>query len=361
MNLRGRAVSTWWAVGIAIVAGCDGLQSPQGPPPTVPVEEATRIAVFLPAAGLAELDVWEAAARREEQQFRVLAEIHRMAPGDSPESQAEAIRKAIEEGATGLLVMADNPKVVAPALESAREAGVPVVLLDRDVPVSGEPMPRVIYTPPAESAKALVDAAYADAKEAGFPPEGPAIILVHAHADRQGVERARALRSDLESRGVRVLPSVTYEGREDDASKALNQVFPTVPHLAMVLAEDDLGLKGASTFRHSLNRSERRFVFAGYTHERPTMELVNFNVAAAIVDRNLNEPIRRSYETILTMLKGETVPDLVVAKTPLNRANGKEKEGNLPGFLTMPQHAAYMAGGELSSDDHTDDHSIKED
>lgn len=323
---------------LAAVLGCDGFGSaPPGPPPAAPVTETPKVALILPADGVSELEIWEATARREQVRTVTLTDIRKLSPGDPPEKQVELIRAAVADGCSALIVLAADPKVVAPVLEELRAEGLPIVLLDREVPLSGDPLTRVTYASPRETARQLVDISVLRAREAGFPDEGPAMILTDAGGDSHTQARVKALREELQSRGIRVLPDATYFGIGAEATKALEMALPAAPHVAMVFAENDFALRAASTFRHRLDRTQRRFVLAGYSHARQTMDLVNYNVVAGIVDRNLNEIIHQAFDTALALARGETVPLLVESPTPLNRSTGKEKEGVYPPFLSVPE------------------------
>ncbi len=340
-----------WSLMLAAAAlGCDGVGStPPGPPRGVPVTVTPKVALILPAGGLDELDVWEATARREQVRTKTLIDIRRLSPGDPPEKQAEFLRSAVDEGASAVIVMAAEPKAVVKVLEEIRAEGIPVLLLDRDVPLSGTPPPRVTYASDRETARTLVDLSLARALSDGFTTKGPAIIFSHAQSDDSTRIRMKALREELESRGARVLPDVLYTGLMLEAQKTLQDVLVSAPHAAMVFAMDDMAVKATAVLRHGLDRTQRRFVMAGYTHEKRTMELVNYNLAAGLVDRKPSDIIHVAFDTALAMSRGETVPLLVESPTPINPSLTPEKEGVVPPFLSMPEMLKSAQPGRDSS------------
>ena len=176
-----------------------GKTTKAGPaPPAIEASAALNIGVVLPAGGFAEVEVWEDTARRQEGSSRAIASIYRLTPNDPPSMQADLIRKAASEGCTALIVLAEDPKSVAPAIAEVRKAGTPVVILDNPVEPEGlSPIPTVRYEDEGPIAARLVAASIADAKvagpppfgpgrllgEAGFPPDGPAMILCNTGPD----------------------------------------------------------------------------------------------------------------------------------------------------------------------------------
>jgi ABC-type sugar transport system substrate-binding protein len=289
--------------------GCDGPTVTTGLSRTTSPTETTTVAILLPATGIAELDVWEATARRQEALTKAIAEVHRMTPGDPPSRQADMIKEVVASGVSALVVMADDPNAIATAIDDARKEGVPVVLLDRAVPSTATPPPPLVrYESESESAKALVAAACEDAKKAGFPPEGPAMILANGPGDEHAQARVKAIRSELKARGVRVLPDLVFTGLNAEVKAALTDACRATPHVAMIFAEENVGLGGSALFRHALDHKSRRFVLAGYTADLNTLELVKYNTCAGEVDRNINEPMRKAFETALALVRGETVP-----------------------------------------------------
>jgi len=352
------------SVGLAALAGVlvwllflDNTGSVQGtkgglPPATSEATEAPNIGVILPADGFAEVDLWEETARRQEGRTRAIATIYRMTPNDPPSMQVDLIHKAVSEGCSALIVLAPDGRLVAPAIAEVRKAGTPVVILAKPVDSEGlPPIPTVRYEDEAAVAKKLVAAAIADAAiagpppfgpgkllgEAGFPPDGPAMILRHTFPDYHSHARVNAIREALEAAGVRVIPDVRYNGLIEEAKLAMRAAHETYPNMAMVFADDDMALQGASEYRHLLNRKKRRFVLAGYAVEGMLLRLGRNNVTAGLVDRKVMEPMVVAFDTALALAKGETVATDIHTPTPLILRKGPELDGAFPGFLDHPE------------------------
>lgn len=328
---------------LAAINGCDDASSHGPPRAEVEPDEATTIGVVLPAGGFAEIEVWDAVARRQEGRTRAVASIYRLEKDDPPAKQADLIRKAREDGCSALVLLALDGDSVAPAVAEVRKAGTPVVLLETPVPPLGQPpIPLVTYEDEAAPAKQLVKAAIEDAREAKFPDDGPALILAEKRTEPHTRARIRLLRETLKAAGVRLLPDVEFDGLISEAKTSLKAAHDITPHVAMVFAMDDLALRGAAEYRNGLDHKERRFVLAGYGVETPLSDLVKHNILAAMVERNITQPMRTAFDTALALARGETVPTDIRTPTPFLRRNGPEIEGFFSPIINNP--TARMGG-----------------
>ena len=318
-----------------------------GPEPTA----ATTIGLVLPAESVAEQLVWEEVARQQEGSSRVVLSIYRVNPDEPPSRQADLIRQAAAEGCEALIVLPREAADVADAVAEVRREGTPVVLLDVPVPSEGlPPIPTVRFEDERVSAKKLVDAAVAAAREAGtdpsqvgklldqpgFPADGPALILRQDRPDHHSVARVAALREALAAAGVRVLPDATFTGFVDAAKLALRASHELYPDVAMVFADDDMSIKGASEYRHLLNHEKRRYVLAGYAVDPMIKDLATYNVTAGMVDRNIKEPMRAAFRAALALARGESVSVDIRTPTPFHGSTGREVEGAFPSILLQP-------------------------
>ncbi len=339
----GRIRSGWAVLAISSLAwgvGCDGPGAGGGtstvnlPPP--PVSETRTVGVVLPGSGPVELEIWEQDARRHGVQTQSLVEIFRPSPDDPPTKEAELIRDAVARGISALVVLPNGDPSVVTALKEARDANVPIVLLDRDAKLDGKPVPKVAYTTEEETAQKLVAAAVEDARSLGFPADGPAQILVNGPHDDHDRERIAALHKAFEDKGVRVLPDVAFSGLIEEGRQAMARALESHPEIAIVVATENHSLVGAAKFRNKLDHKKRRFVIAGYSHEKITFDLARYNVAAGVVDRNVHEPVVRAYDAALALIRGETVPDRIEVHVPMYRATGPEKDDMIPQILADP-------------------------
>lgn len=319
--------------GLAVgLSGCD--RGSAGPPATVaPVDETTAIGLVLPVPGPPEANVWEQAARLEAAQEKVVLEVI----AEPAARQADAIREALNRGVAALMVVPADPKAIAPALAEARDQGLPIVLLDRSVPVEGKPLPTVVFPPVERAAVQVVDAASEDARAAGFPADGPALIMANSPDAAGDSPRVAALRQAAEAAKIKVLPIVRFAGYINEATAALRAVLKEHPEVAMVLTEEDMAAQAAVSVRFDLPEDRRRFVVAGFVANEQTLDMMKFNICSGLVDRRLQEFSRRALHAALDLARGQSVPDRIEIETPLVRATGTPSPNYRPPVLRKPE------------------------
>lgn len=330
------------AAGLAVMAiggGCSDSSATSGPPLAADPVEATVVAVVLPAGGFAEVDIWQDIARQQEARTRAVARIYRLEPSDPAAKQADLIRAAAAEGSSAIIVLTLDPQEVAPAIAEVRKAGTPVVILDNPVPSEGmPPAPLVSYEDENSVAKKLVAAALADAKAAGFPPDGPALIVSRDSPDVHTLSRIKAIRAALSDAGVRVLTDVKYTGYKDASLAEVTVSLEITPHVAMAFGIDDDGIRGISEFRQLLDHKKRRLILAGYAISPDLIKLATQgNVAAAIIDRRIGDPMKVAFETALALSRGETVANDIRTPTPVVLRTGPEFDNFFPPYLGHPE------------------------
>jgi D-xylose transport system substrate-binding protein len=318
---------------IASVVGCAPATS--GPAASASFDQpiaapgaakTTRIVLILPAESTEEHRVWEQVARTEAGLATAIFELRRPESGEPATRQGELVREAAGRGASALIVVAENAQAIAPALAEARDRGVPIVLLDRPVDVPGRPLPLVTCPPFDASARALVKAAMEEAKAWQLSPQGPALILVNSRGDAHTEARVAALKAALEDAGVTQLDAVHFgfgvpRPLVSQVEKTVVDACEAHPELAMVLADDDLGITGAEIARESLG-SKGRFALVGFTANPKNRDLVRVRACAALVDVNVVGIARQAVRTALQLIRGETVGDRIEVPFQTHRAAG---------------------------------------
>lgn len=320
--------------------GCDGTGSKPRPVTLDEPVEATVIGVIFPSGGVTDIEIYEEVARQQEERTRAVVRIYRPDRSESKAPQSDLIRRAVEDGCTALIVLAIDPQEVAPAIASARKQGRPVVLLDRPVTTNIEGLPAAPYVASEDevpTARKLVEATIADAKAAGFPPDGPAVLMSHEYNDARSRARLKAVREALNASGVRILPEVKYEGFKEQAHAALKIAHEIAPHMAMVFGDDDNAVRGAAEFRNLIDKKPRRFILAGYAVDPQLMDLAKSNITAAMIDRRVAEPMRVAFDTALALTRGETVPGEIRTSMPMIVRSGPEAEDFFPPYAGKPE------------------------
>ena len=110
---------------------------------TADASNTKLVTMLMPFSGRnVELIIWRQAAMEEMGRFvgrtGAILDVRTLKQNDPPARQAEMVREAAVRGTSGLIVVAADPKSIAPALIVARDKGIHVVLLSRPVPVRGK-------------------------------------------------------------------------------------------------------------------------------------------------------------------------------------------------------------------------------
>ena len=313
-------------VAVAALAGCDS-DSFAPPPPIAPRPSsvsggipgrAKEVALILSREDNDESAFIESIARLEAGTIRAVYQSIKPAPGDPPGAQGDLIRRAVADGASAIVVVAEDPKVVAEAIGSIDTKKVPVVLLGRPVPgASGATL--VTFPSFAASAKEIVGAIAEAAKKAGFPDDAPVILLKVEPRDETSAARDAAIIEAIGATKHRIVTSILLTNPTDSVRPTLDAAIREHPDLCAVLADTDDGLNLASAARGAL-KTRGKFLIGGYLLARGNLQVVNSGQVTAVAERNLDGLVRRSIQVAIDRAEGKAVPDRIEVDVPVRRA-----------------------------------------
>lgn len=263
---------------------------------------------------------WTQICRQEAGQAKFLFQLAR---AESPDKQAELITKLAAEGVAGMIIMPDQPETLTTVINDAAAKGIAIVLLDRAVPGVEGKATFLTTNDMAIPAKEIVKSALEDAKAAGFPPEGPAVVLVNNSAAGSVNLRLKALADAAKSAGLTVLPEISFTNSSDQAAKLLAELFEKEPKIAMVLADDDIGLAASQMYRTKL-RPLGKYVSAGFGTGEGSLSTVKQGEHTSIGDLNTNLFAKRAIRTLEQKISGKVIADRVEIPVTLYRGPGRE-------------------------------------
>lgn len=335
-----RASSTsrkWWvALTLAVawlplVLGCEpGVSVPDEPlGPSIatkasePVEAVPTVGAILPESGDSAIATYERVIRREAARQDAIAVLESSPIGQ----QAEMVRDLAGRGLSSLIVLPAPEAAIGSALKEVQAAGLPVLILGRPAPSGAEDLPRVIYTPFDQSARELVKAAVEQAREAGFPEDAPALILVNGPYNEEGRALLGALRLAIEEAGVPMLPELAFQGTQQEAEEAFQPFLDQHPDVGMVFTIEDHALKALATVRNRLDHDSRRFVIAGFVFDPETVRFGEYNLTAAIAQLRPQALAQQAFQSALELATGQTIKGPVEVETRLILSDGPEREG----------------------------------
>jgi ABC-type sugar transport system substrate-binding protein len=313
-----------WALA-ATLAGCDSGSFVPPPPPelSTPTEASSEVSAKIVELVLTSSDtpdrrMWAQAVRLDAGLARLGFRLSALAPKDPPARQAELIRDAVARGASALIVEPAEAPEVARALDQVRAAGTPVVLLDRSISVSGQAPPVVEPAPVADSARKLVEAAVADARDAKRLEGARALVVVPRQADVHTGEIRDAFQEALRGAKVSQVETLEFDGTVDGATQGIRARVQADPKIAIVLAATSEGLSGAIDAKEKLGEKPVILV-AGYSEMAAHSRDLVFESCAAVADLNVLRLARQAFQAAQALLEGKSVPERTEVPTAFRR------------------------------------------
>jgi len=219
----------------------------------------------------------------------------------------EAIRAAVAGDA--LIVELDDDPALIELLYEASARGVTILSLDRPLPPRGNKSHAwITYESFAGAGRQIVETVLGAARLSRSTPKDRIVVLENRTPHRYRAERLASLVDALKAAG-RSYETVSFERDGDAASKALEQALSTGPKVAIVLAEEDVGLFGAQ--RKSVERSEQNrppFVLGGYfAYDLRTAG--NSRNVTVFGDPSVEAFAVRTFQTLERLMEGKAVPE----------------------------------------------------
>lgn len=177
----------------------------------------------------------------------ILLEI-RSAGGDN-NIQCDDIRYFIERNVDLLIVAPNEAGEVTPAVEEAFDAGIPVIVVDRNV--NGEK-----YTAFISADNEQVGYLQAQYVRANLKPGQKVLEIKGLTGSTPSVERHRGFLRGMEGSGVKIVASVDAEWRDDVAEEMTDSLLRIHPDVDMIVAQNDPMARGAYIAASSLNISD---------------------------------------------------------------------------------------------------------
>ena len=321
------------AMVFALLAGCDsagGVGASSAPAEArAQPDSAMMMTLVLPADPTAVQYLWEAAIMSIAGDEKAIYQLEKPEPQAPAQRQADMIRTAAKSGTSAMIVVAQDPKVVAPALDEVRASGMPVVLLGRDVPSpSGKPFTYVAYESAEKAARRMFEATRKAAKAAGLSPDGPAALVVKSPRDPETTPRMEALRKVITESGVKLLPDIEYLDDAVSPSDTYRRALKLDPKPTMLFGDEDLSVTAMCRIRSEEDRTPHAPMVGGFISQKRNRDVVAFNQAAAVVDANSVAPAARAVTAALELASGKELParveiplDVLIAGDPTHPVN----------------------------------------
>lgn len=315
-------VGLMWSALLASGCGPDRFSVPPRPGSASTAEPESAKTIFFVGTGSRDEreQIYAYATQREANSRQA---IYRPA-GTAPGGQPGAIRKALADGASALIVVPGDAPDLGAALAEAESKQVPVILLGREVPApaGSGPFTVVVQQPYEESARRIVATTIEDAKKAGRPGDGVAKILFDLRDKDDSAPRVEALKLAAEAAGLRKVEVVPIQGPPGEASAAA--VFDLLgkdKELTIILVDGEEVMQGVSKARIKLAANPPIFV-GGFIGNTSGSSPVIFGRESCFVQVYPEDLGRLATRTALARLRGEPAEPRVVQSTKFNRGTG---------------------------------------
>ena len=170
--------------------------------------------------------------------------------GDDNQIQCDDIRYFIDQKVDLLIVSPNEADAVTPAVEEAFDAGIPVIVVDRNV--HGEK-----YTAFIGADNEQVGYLQSQYVKSKLKPGQKIIEIKGLTGSTPSIERHRGFVSGLKDSGVEIIASVDAQWRMDVAEELTDSLLRIYPDVDMIVAQNDPMAKGAYNAATSLNLQDR--------------------------------------------------------------------------------------------------------
>jgi len=224
---------------------------------------------------------------------------------------SDRLREALGSAVAGdaLLVQLDHNSAPIDLLYDASTRGVTILLLDHPLPPRGsQTLPYVTYESFAQAGRQIASTLLEAARLARATPTDRIILLENRTPHRFRAERIASLADAFKAAG-RSNDVVAFEGASDGANAALEKALSTGPPVAIVAAEEDIGLFAAqSVLMKRVEQHQPEFVLGGY-YAYDVRTAGNNRKITVFGDPSVEAFAVKAFRTVERLLAGEGVPE----------------------------------------------------
>ena len=234
-----------------------------------------------------------------------------MWPDPHESNFSDRLRKALGSAVAGdaLLVQLDHNSAPIDLLYDASTRGVTILLLDHPLPPRGsQTLPYVTYESFAQAGRQIASTLLEAARLARATPTDRIILLENRTPHRFRAERIASLADAFKAAG-RSNYIVAFEGASDGATRRIEKALSTGPPVAVVAAEEDIGLFAAqSVLVKRVEQHQPEFVLGGY-YAYDVRTAGNNRKITVFGDPSVEAFAVKAFRTAERLLAGEGVPE----------------------------------------------------
>ncbi len=231
-----------------------------------------------------------------------------VADGDAQQQNAQ-IQSLIAQGVSAILVCAVDQNTIERALMAAKQANIPVVAYDRDLPDSAVVQS---FVGPDSKVDGRLAGEYTAKALANYEGTINIVELIGALNDQNGIDRSAGFREGISTlKDVNIIEVPT----DWDSARALSgtqNAFQATPDVAAVFAATDTHIPAVQTVLTDLGRlvpvgQEGHVVITGVNGSRDGYDAVVNGTADAFVVMGTEATGRKAVDLVAHLLAGEAV------------------------------------------------------
>ena len=231
-----------------------------------------------------------------------------VADGDAQQQNAQ-IQSLIAQGVSAILVCAVDQNTIERALMAAKQANIPVVAYDRDLPDSAVVQS---FVGPDSKVDGRLAGEYTAKALANYEGSINIVELIGALNDQNGIDRSAGFREGISTlKDVNIIEVPT----DWDSARALSgtqNAFQATPDVAAVFAATDTHIPAVQTVLTDLGRlvpvgQEGHVVITGVNGSRDGYDAVVNGTADAFVVMGTEATGRKAVDLVAHLLAGDAV------------------------------------------------------
>jgi ABC-type sugar transport system substrate-binding protein len=231
------------------------------------------------------------------------------------------VRSALSQGLSVLMIEPQDPSALAPVLAQARDQGLPVVLLNHDVPVAGKPLTLITYASIDPAVQSMVETALKASFAFNASAEGPVRMLISRDRDaNQPPPRIVTLKRAIEAAGLKLLPDLPV-GPSDDAAAILKNQLTAKPRPTILFGENDFTLTSVNRVTYMTEGADELPIMAGFVGESDNLANLRMPGLAAVVYLNYAGFAQKAVATAVALARGQKVPERI--EVPVEARQGR--------------------------------------
>jgi ribose transport system substrate-binding protein len=258
----------------------------------------------------------EKGARRAEKELGIELLVKTAAQETSIEQQIQIVEDLIAAKVDAIVIAPGDSQRLVPVLKKAATAGIKLVNIDNRLDAEALKQAGLAAVPfiSVDNEKA----AYASAKSIadGAKPGTQAAILEgirSADNARQRMEGAK--RAFVENTAIKLVASETANWKIDEAHSVTKALFAKHPNIKLLFAANDMMALGALKYLQESQRADVKV--AAYDALDEAVAEVKAGRLAATVDQQAAEQGFQGIALAVRLLKGESVPEVMLIDTRL--------------------------------------------